>query len=1003
MSEASQYHGQGFSPETGHFTQGASVFERSLPAPSSDESPPLRRQSHRAPSLFVSARCPLALPPCVSGVVVLPWPLVAFRVLAALHPRCSQTSYLFHDRHLLACAMDMHHEIPNSPTSAPRASNQERREEKLKLALRSLTEHGLSFQDFVVGVLRCQDASVRLTTTKWLSRHASSDSERYGPTLMMAEITEAVRTRGQPTHIAAYNTKMVDLLAPALESEQTAAASNSWLHIPAILKTKDGDMDDATLAEDFAVLKAHYLKTMPLSTRLLSSLHQPRLPQSDEDAPSSPDSADRATDGEIGAKLESKDLVSCGGVRCNRKANRFQMTMGVFFALLRVPTLAHRVLNHFGFAVSARTASRAMKAVSLRAARKGRELLQASPNRTVFLFDNLNVYIRHSVQRITNSNTSAALTSRTLFDLPPDVEPVSRQDLASLTRLDRASASVALLLQDNTNADGRGAGFFERAAAIHIAAALLPLLKIAPQHRHTLVSSLHRRQRQHDVDRLSTHKTAVVPLKLLNVNEGTVDGTKRVLATMAAELRLYDSSSSTLLVAGDLLTVMNVHAAQYAARWEETETDQLQHIYPVAGPWHLLLNWVYMMFKTYASAERSSSLERLRQALGRGKTALNMDLPQFEEGWHLLMHVWQGRLLAAMEHDLQLAGQRFEKWAPNTDEFFKAVAVLYKNHFSPSALAAARDHNDNERATSILFLRDGVLVLEYENAIRAGDVRRMAEAERSLCLAFYGAGQTKYGALLLDRALIDKELPKLARSLRAAQLVNIHGRDNGWQGADHFQELLNRRLKMFDVSHSAEQAISRFEDRVSAFVAVGQTLVSQLQRGLDLCAAPPRKKRVVLVEDVRLLADDAHKHGLNASQARSRRTGSNMSLSDPTIKLTAAQQAQGVWQEDRGEITAVDLLEAGYLKLLASGLQRFKERKQTLRERDADVWQLATGRDSPEPPAADENAPAPQGPDAGQSVDVDDEDVSWAEGQLVDAAVERCEANSEESSVSGED
>ncbi|KAL9934444.1 hypothetical protein V8E36_006900 [Tilletia maclaganii] len=693
----------------------------------------------------------------------------------------------------------------------------------------SQTSYLFHDRDFVVGVLRCQDASVRLTTTKWLSSHASSDSERYGPTLMMAEITEAVRTRGQPTHIAAYNTKMVDLLAPALESEQTAAASNSWLHIPATLKTKDGDMDDATLAADFAVLKAHYLKTMPLSTRLLY----------DEDAPSSPDSADRATDGEIGAKLESKDLymiasLSCLLAGCNRKANRFQMTMGVFFALLCVPTLANRVLNHFGFAVSARNASRAMEAVSLRAARKGRELLKASPNRTVFLFDNVNVYISHSVQRITNSNTSAALTSRTLFDLPPDVEPVSRQELASLTRLDRASASVALLLQDNTNADGRGAGFFERAAAIHIAAALLPLLKIAPQHRHTLVSSLHCRQRQHDVDRLSTHKTAVVPLKLLNVNEGTVDGTKRVLATTAAELRLHDSSSSTLLVACDLLTVMNVHAAQYAARWEETETDQLQHIYPVAGPWHLLLNWVYMMFKTYASAERSSSLERLRQALGRGKTALNMDRPQFEEGWHLLMHVWQGRLLAAMEHDLQLAGQRFEKWAPNTDEFFKAVAVLYKNHFSPSALAAARDHNDNERATSILFLRDGVLGLEYENAIRAGDVGRMAEAERSLCLAFYGAGQTKHGALLLDRALIDKELPKLARSLRAAQLVNIHGRDNGWQGADHFQELLNRRLKMFDVSHSAEQAISRFEDRVSAFVAVGQTLVSQLQRALGL-------------------------------------------------------------------------------------------------------------------------------------------------------------------------
>ncbi|CAD6984361.1 unnamed protein product [Tilletia controversa] len=85
----------------------------------------------------------------------------------------------------------------------------------------------------------------------------------------------------------------------------------------------------------------------------------------------------------------------------------------------------------------------------------------------------------------------------------------------------------------------------------------------------------------------------------------------------------------------------------------------------------------------------------------------------------------------------------------------------------------------------------------------------MANVEKILVLAFFGAGQTKYGGLLLDRILEDQKAPNLARTLRAAQLVNISGRPNSWQGADHFQEQLNRRLKV--CSHSTARRISWYE------------------------------------------------------------------------------------------------------------------------------------------------------------------------------------------------
>ncbi|CAD6885317.1 unnamed protein product [Tilletia laevis] len=195
-----------------------------------------------------------------------------------------------------------------------------------------------------------------------------------------------------------------------------------------------------------------------------------------------------------------------------------------------------------------------------------------------------------------------------------------------------------------------------------------------------------------------------------------------------------------------------------------------------------------------------------------------------------------------MGHELATAGETIDDWNPDTKTFFDAIDRLYENHLTQNALFQARDANDNDRATSILFMRDCVVGLEYAEAIKAGDLGRMAEVEKPLCLSFYGAGQTKYGSLLLDRALIDREQPVVAKTLRAAQLVNLHGRKNGWQGADLYQEQLNRRLLMFHPSQSPNHTAIRYEDRMSAFVGLGQRLVAKVQRSLDMMTDSRHKK-----------------------------------------------------------------------------------------------------------------------------------------------------------------
>ncbi|CAD6982446.1 unnamed protein product, partial [Tilletia controversa] len=150
------------------------------------------------------------------------------------------------------------------------------------------------------------------------------------------------------------------------------------------------------------------------------------------------------------------------------------------------------------------------------------------------------------------------------------------------------------------------------------------------------------------VDKLEPTKTTAIPLKLSNVNEGTVEGTRSVVEATMAELGLNQNEDDALLIAGDLLTVMNLNAARHAGMWETETSEQLNHVYAVAGPWHLLLNWLYLMFHTYGNRGHANALDRVRQALGRGKTELDMKKPQFNEGWRLLQHTWSGRVLAML-------------------------------------------------------------------------------------------------------------------------------------------------------------------------------------------------------------------------------------------------------------------------------------------------------------------------------------------------------------------
>jgi len=109
---------------------------------------------------------------------------------------------------------------------------------KLSAVLDFITGEGLSFHKFVVGTLQSNDAEIRKTTTKWIRSHASTDPERYGPSVMLGAIVEAVQSRGYHEQVDSFNSELTAFSVPIFEAEFEAASRLAFLHLPHHLDLK---------------------------------------------------------------------------------------------------------------------------------------------------------------------------------------------------------------------------------------------------------------------------------------------------------------------------------------------------------------------------------------------------------------------------------------------------------------------------------------------------------------------------------------------------------------------------------------------------------------------------------------------------------------------------------------------------------------------------------------------------------------------------------------------
>ncbi|KAL9941019.1 hypothetical protein V8E36_000507 [Tilletia maclaganii] len=401
-----------------------------------------------------------------------------------------------------------------------------------------------------------------------------------------------------------------------------------------------------------------------------------------------------------------------------------------------------------------------------------------------------------------------------------------------------------------------------------------PTTKYASHNIALVAQYLTNCEEEHRIDELPAEAWDIAPLPLVEENEGTIEGALKVVEQSArllgilacgdetseighdasekendardedaerlASQKHFTADSFTLdeapddehddyqrtailppdrlfFALGDLKTHRNVEAGLKARSSHDHPADRMDYVRSLFGPWHLHLNLVWACFATHFSADKnghSVSLERVRDALRRGKKALQEDQPSYTEAWNLLQHTFSGWVGLQFERALKKDKKSLSTWRPKDLEAVASlVAKVWDDTFTETALRTAQLRHDEVGTNARLLLRDVLFALEWDDACILGDVGRLVEIEKFLAVVFAGSGKQQYSQACLDDIWAAKVLgTETMRKLFAARLVNRSGARSGFIGGDLYQEHLNKAVQANDVAHGAERAVQRLRD-----------------------------------------------------------------------------------------------------------------------------------------------------------------------------------------------
>lgn len=315
------------------------------------------------------------------------------------------------------------------------------------------------------------------------------------------------------------------------------------------------------------------------------------------------------------------------------------------------------------------------------------------------------------------------------------------------------------------------------------------------------------------VKRLPAQKTVHYSLGPMLYNEGTADGTYKVIEDVFLE-QLGDDGDTDLdgllqLVYGDQKTVSLLNAVKKERSEASRHFDRFSWLLPIPGLFHWRMNYLDMIFELYSGADHptvESTIHHNKVYLG----CVQGHKSPFHHKEEVATRSFDARITAMFYGFVPSTvnpadAKELDDWIQSLErgQFLDIVDQIRRSllHFEEQQSKAHEREGkpvDYEFSAHAKFLQQMETYKSLKLAIKLGDIGIIQRVFPQCCLLFAGTKKSRYAFLSLYMTWLTQTKaadPELQTAILANGLVNLRGAEDGWFEIDRLNEFFNLHMK----------------------------------------------------------------------------------------------------------------------------------------------------------------------------------------------------------------
>ncbi|KAF8176951.1 hypothetical protein BJ912DRAFT_857190 [Pholiota molesta] len=556
-------------------------------------------------------------------------------------------------------------------------------------------------------------------------------------------------------------------------------------------------------------------------------------------------------------------IISMMAFTRNTSTNLFPLIMGLFLEIGGTSSRILSTLSNAGVCISINSIERLKKILSEDAKKSAVELIKSNSTQEFLIFDNINLYLRKSQQRLFNKNTMIHATNAAVISLPNSkILDGSDLDKKLKNRGNRVRAT-GRDIRPTPEDEGKMYTSFEGLV-------IYMLLSYCPGNQEWDDRASIRKLAEQKMARdrpLPIRKTDTRPLGAFDVNEGSKKGIIDMIKQLqeTSELTEEEWSSKVRIIGGDWLTASNFRSARRDRSGDINTMERMEYVEDISQLFHFALNASHMLMRLHFgnSLLDPGSLAKHKGLLNRTWDAAK---PNYADGKALVRHSLIARILYSLMIDLKVNfHSKLASWKPTLQAIEEFAHRFVQNFATIRRAAEAKAIDDDYLAHSIYFIRDALLFCEFEHAVSHADAGRVLRVLKYWAFSFRGAGLHNYARECIEVLIRwEYELDNdLRRALEESWFVNRWGLPGRWIAADLYLEQLNYWVKRVFIAKGSGVTIEYIIEKGSACVEVFRKLSHEFSRTFGHADRARQHREVKIDDDLRLLSEDMLKARLH--------------------------------------------------------------------------------------------------------------------------------------------